>query len=135
MKYLEDLKSAIVAEDFYATSQVIEKIKQTYNAFDYLTAIFNIMENNPELDYGMPGPVVHFMESYYRKGYEELLLNSIRRFPTVHTIWMLNRVINDPNLKNKEMYLNELKSCLNRDDISQAVRNDINDFLNYQQNE
>lgn len=133
MKFITELENVMLKEDFYLTNEVIEKIKQESDAFEYLPFIFNIMETNPELDYGMPGPVVHFMESYYRKGYEEILLRSVQNTPTSHTIWMLNRVINDPKLSNREMYTEVLKSLLNRKDISQFVRKDIESFLKYQQ--
>ena len=134
MKFSTELKNAMLKEDFYQTNEVIEKIKQEGNAFEYLPFIFSVMETNPELDYGMPGPVVHFMESYYKKGYEEVLLRSVQNIPTSHTIWMLNRVINDPKLSNREMYIEVLKSSLDRDDISQFVKTDIKCFLKYQQN-
>lgn len=133
MKFITELKSAMLKEDFYETSKVLEKIKQESNAFEYLPFIFNIMEMYPELDYGMPGPVVHFMESYYRKGYEEILLRSVQKMPTSHTVWMLNRVINDPKLNDRERYIEVLKLSLNRDDISQVARMDIENFLKYQQ--
>ena len=74
------------------------------------------------------------MESYYRKGYEGLLLKSVQKMPTSHTVWMLNRVINDPKLSNRKMYIDVLKSSLNRKDISQTVRKDIEEFLKYQKN-
>lgn len=133
MRYLNELKDAMLKEDFYETNEVIEKIKQESDAFEYLPLIFSIMETNPELDYGTPGPTVHFMENYYRKGYEEILLKSVQKMPTSHTVWMLNRVINDPKLSNKEMYIEVLKMSLNRSDISQFVRDDIEKILKYQQ--
>lgn len=134
MKFATDLKNAMLKEDFYETNEVLEKIKQESNAFEYLPFIFSVMEENPELDYGMPGPIVHFMESYYGKGYEGMLLRSVQNIPTSHTVWMLNRVINDPKLCNREIYIEVLKSSLNRNDISQPVRTDIENFLRYQQN-
>ncbi len=131
MKYIEELKDAIMKENLYETNNIIEKIKDENDAFEYLPFVFEIMETNPELDYGMPGPIVHFMESYYRRGYEEILLMSVKRMPTSHTVWMLNRVINDPNLNNRERYIEVLKSSLNREDISQIVKDDIESFLRY----
>lgn len=131
MKYIDELKDAILKENLYETNRVIEKIKGEDGAFEYLPYIFEIMENNPELDYGMPGPIVHFMESYYRKGYEELLLKSVKNVPTSHTVWMLNRVINDPKLNDRKKYVEVLKSSLDREDISQIVKADIESFLKY----
>ena len=54
--------------------------------------------------------------------------------PTSHTVWMLNRVINDPALVEKSKYLNVLKNSLSRDDISKCVREEIKEFIEYQEN-
>jgi hypothetical protein len=47
--------------------------------------ILQFMEDHEELDYGMPGPLSHFIEKFYRKGYEPKLLQSVKRKPTEHT--------------------------------------------------
>jgi hypothetical protein len=62
------------------------------------------MERHPHIDYGSPGPLVHFVERFDGPGYEDRLLESIRRTPTPHTIWMLHRLINgaaNPDRKRK----------------------------------
>ena len=56
--------------------------------------ILAFMERHPEVDYGTPGPLVHFVEKFYRRGYEAKLLASVDRRPTPQTTWMLNRLIN-----------------------------------------
>ena len=56
--------------------------------------ILRFMEEHPPIDFGMPGTLVHFVERFYGKGYEEKLVESVRRKPTSVTVWMLNRVIN-----------------------------------------
>jgi hypothetical protein len=56
--------------------------------------ILRFMEDHPELDLGTPGPLVHFVERFYGKGYESKLVASVPRKPTSHTLWMLNRLIN-----------------------------------------
>jgi hypothetical protein len=52
------------------------------------------MEDHPRLDFGSPGALVHYAERFLGCGYEELLLASVARRPTGHTIWMLNRLRN-----------------------------------------
>jgi hypothetical protein len=59
-----------------------------------VTTTLKFMERNPDLDFGLPGPLVHFAERFHRRGYEQALLESVRRCPTPHTVWMLHRVIN-----------------------------------------
>ena len=65
------------------------------------------MERHPLTDFGSPGPIVHFVERFYKKGYEEELLLSLKRMPTLHTVWMLNRIINGTD--QAEVYLDILK--------------------------
>lgn len=50
------------------------------------------MEGHPDIDYGAPGPLVHFMEKI--PNFEIKLLESVERRPTSDTVGMLNRVIN-----------------------------------------
>lgn len=134
MKYFNQLKEAMLEEDFYETNDVIGKIKREENGLEYISAIFGIMEKNPNVDYGIPGPIVHFMETYYKKGYEDLLLQSVINIPTSHTVWMLNRVMNDPTLVEKSKYLKVLKNSLSRDDIPKSVKEEIKEFIEYQEN-
>ena len=96
------------------TTQVYEKLRETSSfsdfgsrcliltqewsrapdALDAVDPILRFMEANPSLDFGLPGPLVHFVEQYYGAGYEGKLVASVDRNPTLHTVWMLNRVIN-----------------------------------------
>jgi hypothetical protein len=52
------------------------------------------MEDHPSIEYGTPGALVHFVERFYGKGYEDKLVESVKRKPTLSTVWMLNRLIN-----------------------------------------
>jgi hypothetical protein len=56
--------------------------------------VLNFMERHPSTDFGAPGALVHFVERFYRNGYEEKLLESVNRKPTAITVWMLNRLLN-----------------------------------------
>lgn len=132
MDYFESLKIAILSEDFYATEEILEKISDENNSFEYIAKLLNLMEENPEIDFGMPGPATHFMEKIYKNGYEELLLSSIRQNPTCQTLFMLNRVINDPNLKNKLQYLNALREISARNDISEIIRAEAKEYYDFQ---
>ena len=52
------------------------------------------MEEHPVVDFGSPGALTHFIERFYRHGYDEALLSCVKRRPTAHTVWLLNRLIN-----------------------------------------
>ena len=132
MKYLEELKEAVKKEDFGQTFLILEKIKNEENPMDYFEDLFMFMENNPNIDYGMPGPIVHFMESYYKKGYEDELLKSVKRKPTQHTVWMLNRVLNDVNLIGREKYIGVMEESIKRTDVDLETKKEIKGFLEFQ---
>ena len=78
----------------HALHDVTEAWKAGGADVDTVEPILRFMEEHPGLDYGTPGPLVHFMEAFYRAGYEERLLASIDRRPIQHTVWMMNRLIN-----------------------------------------
>ena len=132
MKNFEELKEAVKKEDFGQTFLILEKIKNEENPMDYFEDLFMFMENNPNIDYGMPGPIVHFMESYYKKGYEDELLKSVKRKPTQHTVWMLNRVLNDVNLIGREKYIGVMEESIKRTDVDLETKKEIKGFLEFQ---
>jgi hypothetical protein len=49
---------------------VIEELSELDEVSEAIEPILKIMETNPSVDYGEPGPLVHFCESYYKNGYE-----------------------------------------------------------------
>ena len=123
----------MLAEDAVETEDILLTIEDEDYSIDYVDAILRFMEKNPDLDYGMPGPAVRFVERFFMKGYETLLLESINRTPTVHTLWMLNRIINSPKLAGRDKYLDALKGVAGREDISDDVRQEAISFLKYQE--
>ena len=134
MKYSEEVRKAILSEDFYETNEVLAKVREEDDSFEYVSFILRLMEENPNLDFGVPGPAVHFVEKFFQKGYEELLLESVNRIPTIHTLWMLNRIINSPALKDKEKYLSALKSISENENELDSVREEARSFLSFQNN-
>lgn len=132
LKLFDELKESVLKEDFYNTNDILEKIKKEKNVLEYIDPILRLMETNPNLDFGTPGPIVHFLESYYKRGYEDALLESVMRSPTCHTVWMINRIMNNPSVKDKHKYLKVLERLLSRNDLPRGVLEDIKGFLEYQ---
>lgn len=93
--------------------------------------ILELMEQNPFVEFGSPGALVHFAETFSGKGYEELVYKSVERKPTVHTLWMLNRII---NAESDNRYINLLKIVSERQDIEDDIRNIAIEFYEYQNN-
>ena len=132
LQLLNELQDAVLKEDFYKANEVIEKIKREENAFEYVEPILELMEENPDLDFGIPGPTVHFVELYYKNGYEDLLLKSVKRQPTSQTVWMINRILNDCKLIEREKYLSIFEEILQKDEVSANIKEETKKFLEYQ---
>ena len=81
------------------------------------------------MDFGGPGPLVHYLEKFYRNGYEELLIDSFRRRPTPHTAYMLNRLINGSSGEVKAEYLALLRGAADRTDIDESSLEAIANFI------
>ena len=90
-KILEVLTENIKKEDFEAIYEILNIIKEEESML-YIEWILHFMEENPKIDYGMPGPLVHFMEKKYKKGYEKLLLESIKYKVTVVSLICLELI-------------------------------------------
>lgn len=129
MNHFEQLKEAILSEDFYKTNEVIKLITEDDNSIEYVKSILDLMEENPDIDYGCPGPIVHYMEKFYGNGYEQLLYESVKRKPIVHTLWMLNRIINDVQGEEEEKYINLMKETANNTDLPDDVRDEAQFYL------
>jgi len=96
----------------------MEEIEENYNQLDSV---------QPLLDFGSPGPIVHFVERFYKKGYEEELLLSLKRMPTLHTVWMINRLINGTD--QAEVYLDILKGISENASCDKEIREEALHFL------
>jgi len=95
--------------------------------------ILRFMEDNQDIDFGSPGSLVHFLEKYYQKGYEKLLVESIKRTPTLHTLWMLNRIINGEEEKKRSEYL-ELLKIVSQAEIDYKIRASAKEYFDFQLN-
>jgi hypothetical protein len=90
-RQLEEIAGA--GDDFvYQCYQLTDGWENQPKSPEVTEEILRFMEAHPDMDYGAPGPLVHFMEAL--SGYEGKLIESVERRPTPHTVWMLNRVIN-----------------------------------------
>jgi hypothetical protein len=91
----DQLQRIAAADDFDAASAPLADAWSSAGAgLETVEPILRFMEEHPTIDFGMPGPLVPFVERFYRKGYEEKLIESIQRRPTAQTVLMLNRLIN-----------------------------------------
>lgn len=129
-KVIETLRKAVFEDDFIDIAyDAVDRIKESENPFDFVEPILQLMEEYPEADFGQPGPLTHFAEMFYKNGYEELLYQSVSRKPTLHTVWMMNRIMNNSNFVNKASYIDLLNEVINRSAVDEAIKDRITDFL------
>src|SRR4051812_45616427 len=126
------LLRSTASEDFPAAlHDIVDGLEPTDRTT--IPVLLRFMEEHPDLDFGTPGPLVHFLELFYRRGYEGELLASLARNPTGHTLWMLNRIINttaDPH--HRARLLEALRSSAEHPSANEAVRETALKFLRYQ---
>ena len=128
---LRQLESLIGTDDFeFVSEEIFEKLENEGAGFEIVNDLIGIMERHPLDDLGMPGPVVHFIERFY-PDYLPALVDSVKRAPSMHTVWMLNRCIN--GTKDKTELVAVLRSVVDNDDADELVRDAARGFLDYQQ--
>lgn len=114
----------------YEFDDLVDKINDLDLECSSIDPLLMFIEEHPLVDFGFPGEIVHYLEKYYKHGYEDKLIDSIKRRPTRHTVFMLNRLING---NQDEKYLFLMKAILDRNDVEQAIKEDVQEFLNYQE--
>jgi hypothetical protein len=100
------------------------------NAFDAIDPILSLMEENPYMDFGRQGALVHFVEKYYKNGYEEKLLLSLERRPAKHTLFMLNRIIKGSLGVTRRFYLDILDRIIANPALEEEIVSQAKAFKN-----
>ncbi len=127
---LSDVTASVDQDDFITIALLsLEEIRTLPESFRAIEPLLHLMESHPEADFGSPGPIVHFAEEFYGKGYEEILVQSIQRKPTGHTLWMLNRIVNTLQGKQKESYLTLFDQVYQNNTVDLQVRETAKEFL------
>lgn len=125
---IKKMEDNIDSDDFeQIEEECIEKIEESDLGINAVEPLIKFMERHPLADFGVPGAIVHFVEKYYKKGYEDILYQSIKRSPAMHTVWMLNRICNDKNSHDKFKKL--LAETADRNDIDHAIAKSAKEFL------
>ena len=84
--------------------EICDRLSACDDARDAVPGVLKFIEQNPHADLGCPGPLVHFLEQFFRSGYEEALARSVEQRPTLLNAWMLNRLINGTDGNEKMRY-------------------------------
>ena len=127
---LNKLSALAGTDDFeYESEEIMEQLQDEGAGFEIVEKLFTIIENHPLDDFGMPGAMVHYIESFY-PDFLPLLIDSVKRTPTMHTVWMLNRCINGKF--SREELLSALREVAENENTDKAIRDSAKSFLDYQ---
>ena len=126
---LDTLRSKVGQDDFeYIQDDMVSEIEQCENKFDFIEPILKLMEDNLDADFGVPGALTHFIEHFAQNGYEELLLQSVRRKATAHNVWLLHRAWNGANDPMHYEYKNLAEHLKSIPNLSEDVKSQLEMF-------
>ena len=123
---IKKMEAQIDTDDFeYIQEECMSEIEKKDLGLSAVEPLLQFIERHPVSDFGMPGEIVHYLESL--EGYEDKLVDSINRRPTLHTVWMINRIKNTG--ENYEKYTKILNGVLERKDIEDEIKESVKEFL------
>lgn len=126
---IKKLEDSVNSDEFlYDCQDVVEELISVEDGQDAIEPILSLFEKHEEADFGSPGPLVHYLEKFYKKGYESKLISSLRRKPTAHTLWMFNRILNSLEGDEKTNALNFLDELIESGQMSSEV---LEEALNF----
>lgn len=107
--------------------KIIKRLEALPNSIEALPLIFKLIEQNEDIDYGLgaPGDIGHFLESFYNKGYEKYLLDSITRKPSSYSVFLLQRIIRDDNNNHRTKYISLLRNLALDKNLDEELREEI----------
>ncbi|MBU3104316.1 hypothetical protein [Clostridium gasigenes] len=114
---------------------IVEKLAQYKNLNNTIEPIIKLIELNPDIDFGNPGPLVHYLEGLNEEEYAIRLIESLKRTPTEQTLFMFNRMINGIDDYLKEEYLLLLESIKDLPNISKGIQSVVQEYLSFQRGE
>ena len=125
---IKDMEAQIDSDCFEEVQEnCMYEIEEANLGIDAVKPLLLLMERHPLSDFGMPGAIVHYVEKFYKNGYEDLLISSVIRRPTLHTVWMINRIKNAGG--NSERYEKILRDILTKQDVEEEIKNAVKEFL------
>lgn len=132
IELMEKLTENVGSDYFVSIAyEVTDKLEKLPNAFEAVEPIFKLMESNPNADFGDPGPLVHFMEKFDEQKYDEKLVESIRRCPTVPTLIMLRRIINGTYGSKKQRYIELFDFVINSPQVPEDEKEIAREFRSF----
>lgn len=128
----EDFEEDLLGEGYSHLHTVCAELRETPHPEQATDSLFALFERLEGKDLGLPGPVVHTLETL--ADHQTKLVLAVQRKPTTYTVWMLNRVLNAPlPPSRREFFLNLLQATLSHPLASTATKADADHFIEHQQ--
>ena len=128
------IPSGDTSGDIECLWQILDGFENFTNRSAVLPALFGVLERNPGVDLGSPGPIVHSIAAV--PGYLQFLTDSIRKAPHELSVWMVNRALNgEQNPSKRAELMAILQSVANSTGASQETRKSADEFLEFQTKE
>lgn len=133
INFLENNDWSIEEDEFIGLQyDIVDEMETDKVGFEITQDILELMGKNPLVEFGSPGPLTHFIEKFYndnQEQYQKILKNSVGEKPTIHTVWLLNRIINGTEGKTK-MELTQIMKSISRDlNLNKEIREVAEKFL------
>ena len=126
--FIKEMEERIDRDDFEEVQEeCLYQIEKENVGISAVEPLLLFMERHPLSDFGMPGAIVHYVERFYKNGYEDLLIASVTRRPTLHTVWMINRIKNAG--ENADLYEGLFHQILEKQDVEEEIKNSVKEFL------
>ena len=126
--FIKVMEERIDRDDFEEVQEkCLYQIEKENVGISAVEPLLLFMERHPLSDFGMPGAIVHYVEQFYKNGYEDLLIASVTRRPTLHTVWMINRIKNAG--ENADLYKELFQQILEKQDVEEEIKNSVKEFL------
>ncbi len=130
---IKKLYDCVKSDDFLEKSYlIVEDLEKYKDLSDTIEPIIKLIELNPDVYFGNPGPLVHFLEACDDEIYESKLIESLKRSATEQTLFMFNRVLNSKDDVLKKGYISILESLIYSNKMDEHLKNIAKEYLNYQ---
>ena len=135
-KWLEENEDWLSNEPEFWLLQydIVDKMKAENVGKESVQPILELMEKYPLVEFGTPGALTHFIESFSEKNsdwYDNLVVQSVKKCPTVHTVWLLNRILNPSIGEKRKEYFQIMESIYSNKTLHEDIQKVAENFLEY----
>src|SRR5258707_3483317 len=90
-----------------ALYEALDDVKKVDDPKNFFPLAFEYMRERDNSDFGIPGPLSHFIEKYFPE-YVSDLADSLKIMPTEPTLFLARRIFNSARIKGDEGSINAL---------------------------